>query len=105
MHYWRLRAKGDVGGPLPTKVPGTEWRDPNGYITQNGALQHRTVMESMLGRKLLPTETVHHINGVRHDNRPENLELWSKSQPAGQRVADKVAWAREILALYGELKL
>jgi len=34
------------------------------------------------------------------DNRESNLELWSSSQPKGQRVEDKVAWAREILALY-----
>lgn len=62
--------------------------------------QHRVVMEEHLGRPLLPTENVHHVNGVRTDNRLENLELWSKSQPCGQRVADKVAWAKELLALY-----
>lgn len=62
--------------------------------------EHQIFMEKMLGRELLPGENVHHRNGVRFDNRPENLELWSSSQPAGQRVADKVAWAEEILALY-----
>jgi len=57
-------------------------------------------MEQALGRKLYRDETVHHRNGVRIDNRIENLELWSKNHPAGQRVVDKIEWAKEILARY-----
>jgi hypothetical protein len=64
-------------------------------------LEHRVIMEQRLGRKLLPGESVHHINGIRHDNRPENLELWVSHQPSGQKPEDLVRWAREIERRYG----
>ncbi len=63
-------------------------------------LEHIVVMESLLGRYLVPGENVHHRNGVPTDNRPENLELWVRPQPPGCRVEDAVAWAHEILARY-----
>ncbi len=80
---------------VPADYPGAKRNGKYGQI-----LEHRKVMQDVLGRPLLPDENVHHRNGVRDDNRPENLELWSRSQPAGQRVSDKLAWAREFIERY-----
>jgi hypothetical protein len=73
---------------------------PNARSSRDSIFEHVLVMAVHLGRPLRPGENVHHKNGDRADNRIENLELWSTSQPKGQRVADKVRWARELLDMY-----
>ena len=112
-HLAQRRAGGPLK-PIQYKTPGVwgDWQphhQGSGYIlryrTLNGKreyeFQHRHVMEEHLGRKLLKHENIHHINGQRDDNRIENLELWVKSQPAGQRASDLLEWAETIIALYG----
>lgn len=61
-------------------------------VSVNGkpVLEHRQIMEKILGRRLLTTESVHHRNGDRLDNDPPNLELWVRVQLGGQRVSDLI---------------
>lgn len=79
---------------------GSRYYKRDGYVMvklDDGRVvqEHRAVMERHLGRRLSKGENVHHINGVRDDNRLENLELWYSPQPYGQRVEDLLRYAIE----------
>jgi|tagenome__1003787_1003787.scaffolds.fasta_scaffold20729567_2 hypothetical protein len=100
-------------GPHNSNWRGGRTRHKRGYVmiwvpghpralTGKGqyVFEHILVMEEILGRYLLPEENVHHRNGAKDDNRPENLELWTRPQPVGIRVNDGIAWAHEILIRY-----
>ena len=76
-----------------------QYRGADGKQIRLHQSQHRVVWEEVNGL-LLPDQNIHHKNGVRHDNRLENLELWDVRQPRGQRPEDKLAYAREMFERY-----
>ena len=113
-HYSKWRRHGD---PLFQSTPETRRKrsrqaEKGGYVRiykpehpnarKDGYVsEHTLVMAEAIGRPLTATENVHHRNGVRDDNRKENLELWNKCQPSGKRARDLIEYANEIRALYG----
>ena len=98
-HHWKGGKTRHHDGYLMVRLPAHPRARTAGYV-----FEHILVMEALLGRHLCLDESVHHRNGVRDDNRVENLELWVRAQPSGIRMEDAVAWAREILRRYGELE-
>ncbi len=76
---WKGGRKNHSGGYSSVKIHPDDFFYPMANKTEY-VLEHRLVMAKSLGRCLQPWEEVHHKNGVRNDNRLENLELTTKGQ-------------------------
>ena len=76
--YWWVTAKGYIEGKV--------WKDGRPIQMK----QHRFVMESVIGRALLADEDVHHRNGNKTDNSPENLELITHGEHSRHHSAGRV---------------
>ena len=84
---------------------GSTTKNRSGYITEKvvagkgpWALQHVLVMERVIGRRIRKGEEVHHINGQRDDNRPENLFLCKSKSEHNKIERTLVSTCRELLA-------
>lgn len=82
-NFWKGGRTKSVDGYVYILADQTEEFKHSKYIAE-----HRLVMERHIGRPLLPTETVHHKNGIRDDNRLENLELFLGKHGSGARYKD-----------------
>jgi hypothetical protein len=110
---YRIKHNQPIDKPMTKRAPGegnihsqgyktiTKKGHPNQMDSKGRIREHIYIMSKHLGRPLFKDESVHHKNGDRLDNSIENLELWSKGQPPGQRVEDKIKYYIDFLKRYG----
>lgn len=112
---WSSTEKGNVGGTPVRFLPGhaqrllrkterihrhtsgyiLEYRPDHPHAQRDGFVyQHRLVMESMIGRLLLPEEVVHHIDGNEANNDPTNLELFADNRSHMQHHRETGRWSK-----------
>jgi len=97
------------GKDHPNWVGAPKYKDGYVYIyhpehlnalTDGYVAEHIYVMSQIIGRPLIKGETVHHKNGVRDDNAPDNLELRASNHGPGQRITDLVPYWKKMLEVY-----
>jgi hypothetical protein len=117
MHRLRMKMHGSPGEASTRKGTGGTgciskstgykyfYRPNHPNSSKNGQIaEHILVMCEMIGRPLRSGENVHHKNGIRTDNRPENLELWIKAQPVGCRISDMLKFCRNFIDQYKDIE-
>ncbi len=109
MHYERIRRHGNPGPVGRLVAPkGSGWVNRAGYRVLykpdhpnrtkiDTVMEHVLVMSEFLGHPVKKGDTIHHRNGIRDDNRTENLELWTGNHPSGVRKSDLDEWVIEYM--------
>lgn len=104
-HAQRVRRYGDANYVTPEQVRREHSREANlrpakatSYRKRLGRHEHRVVAEQMLGRPLAKGEIVHHVDGNKHNNAPENLKVMSQSEHMREHLPEMQEALRRVRA-------